>query len=914
MSGTEVVGGDCGIHVVVSPSQSSYFAGEPFSVTITFTNIRPPATGPSKPASSRHKRSAHSISSAPLARPPTSPRTPRSSVLPRTSTSHQHPSNENTSIRKGLSADEETGELSDSPAGKLAQRRNKLLAKSLSVVILPESVSETTSSQSAVQSHFPDLAFTETPLQSPHPSTFQRSDSLPLAADHPHARKNSVLDGQLQLRDVLSPPPLSSPSASTSSFSLVLDPISEGISRPNSSGLPSSSSVVSLPSTRPLRPSHLGLGHPPSRNSFSRSAFSSTFVHHNAELILYSYAQLSGTFTLTPLPNVPGTAEQEQTLRFLRSRLHRQTIGGGSMDISSPYSRRPPSSSSIRQRSHSRSSSFSSGFLSTLLSPAVSVSPSHRSTGSFSARPGVGLGLGLPSPSPLSPAFHLSPPDLDEDVDAEAPLPTLELQPAMLAVDLTLLPGESRSYSYSLTLPDNLPPTFKGRCVKFSYELVVSICRATSGAGTGSNSSSRTMKIPIRVYNHASVRPARPYDLLWPIGRRIHPLPPEYAGKVDEGASKLVVRRRETLFAPASEGDLDDLRQYAQRLIESLPERTSDAPPARSHFIGHLPPLLGYVPASVSDMALMAEEERESGGMTGCREAVEILTRNHKKASFDVNKDNVNVAVLTLAKSAYRLGETVIGVVEINQRLSRSRVLQLSAFLETQEILPSVIRPASNLRAMRKVHAEHFSSFVGSTLRTTFALDIPSDATPGFEVAVSSPGNVTPSSASSALGSPSVAKPSVTKPGGLEWKVRLCLAVAIAEQNSHSGTEGVRFKAMERDEPRGEWGSSWRATQDIAPMEKTRPPTLHTSRQQPPTNGHAGSTADDDDCDEYDGIKPNRAGGVGRGVDYGGGEEMHRPGHYGWRPLQVETVECEVPVKVWPGNTVFKAVDVVFDV
>ena len=33
-----------------------------------------------------------------------------------------------------------------------------------------------------------------------------------------------------------------------------------------------------------------------------------------------------------------------------------------------------------------------------------------------------------------------------------------------------------------------------------------------------------------------------------------------------------------------------------------------------------------------------------------------------------------------------------------------------------------------------------------------------------------------------------------------------------------------------------------------------------------------------------------------------------------WSTVKVETVECEVPIKVWPGNTAFKASDVVFNV
>jgi len=58
---------------------------------------------------------------------------------------------------------------------------------------------------------------------------------------------------------------------------------------------------------------------------------------------------------------------------------------------------------------------------------------------------------------------------------------------------------------------------------------------------------------------------------------------------------------------------------------------------------------------------------------------------------------------------------------------------------------------------------------------------------------------------------------------------------------------------------------------------------------------------------EYDGIIPDPVGGVGEGVNYLWDEE-------GWREIKLETVECEVPIKVFPSNTAFKALDVVFDV
>ena len=49
--------------------------------------------------------------------------------------------------------------------------------------------------------------------------------------------------------------------------------------------------------------------------------------------------------------------------------------------------------------------------------------------------------------------------------------------------------------------------------------------------------------------------------------------------------------------------------------------------------------------------------------------------------SYDVHKDGVKVAVLTFTKSAYRLGESVLGVVDLNARNARARVLQVRSIL-----------------------------------------------------------------------------------------------------------------------------------------------------------------------------------------------------------------------------------------
>lgn len=197
-------------------------------------------------------------------------------------------------------------------------------------------------------------------------------------------------------------------------------------------------------------------------------------------------------------------------------------------------------------------------------------------------------------------------------------------------------------------------------------------------------------------------------------------------------------------------------------------------------------------------------------------------------------------------------------------------------------------------------------------------MDIPSDASPAFQVEVGQNG-ISP------IVPPS---DSLVKPGGLEWKVRLCLLVAVAAESSHTGTEGVRIKGLAKDGRRGEWGCAWKATSGIAPMEKpaqdarvdqTVPTTKSwssffagpflggTTEREYHDGDDLDIEEDDDDEGAYDGVKGDRDGGVGVGVNFGGGEK-------GWEEVKLETVECEVPIRVWPGNTAFKALDVVFEV
>ncbi|KAJ7178808.1 hypothetical protein C8R43DRAFT_1189317 [Mycena crocata] len=245
-------------------------------------------------------------------------------------------------------------------------RRKKMLAKSLSVSIAPPDLDLTTRSGS--QTPRSASFIPKSPISAQLTSSIsRRSDTLPLAPSHPHARKHSILEGpQLQLQELVSSSisPSNSapytPSASSSTFSLALDPIAESSNTgsifpyPPTPAFPlPSSPATTLPGIAPpsrtyppRRASHshaeapsqyqyqqqqsqsaVGLGLPPIPPPIPpRGAQSATFVAPQTELLLYAYAALAGHAVLAPLAG-SGTP----ALAALRSVLLRPARGGGSL-------------------------------------------------------------------------------------------------------------------------------------------------------------------------------------------------------------------------------------------------------------------------------------------------------------------------------------------------------------------------------------------------------------------------------------------------------------------------------------------------------------------------------------------------------------------------------------------------------
>ena len=102
--------------------------------------------------------------------------------------------------------------------------------------------------------------------------------------------------------------------------------------------------------------------------------------------------------------------------------------------------------------------------------------------------------------------------------------------------------------------------------------------------------------------------------------------------------------------------------------------------------------------------------------------------------SYDIAKDGQIAAVLTLVKSKFRLGDTVSGVVTINQKTAYARIVRLAVHLESHEEIQSDVATLPSSRTVKmtkRIVASHHDSTLDAG-QVSFSLPIPSGATPDF--------------------------------------------------------------------------------------------------------------------------------------------------------------------------------------
>lgn len=376
--------------------------------------------------------------------------------------------------------------------------------------------------------------------------------------------------------------------------------------------------------------------------------------------------------------------------------------------------------------------------------------------------------------------------DTRQKTMASRSIPVLSNPPSMVAVDLELAPGQSRSFTFRVPLPPDLPPSYVGKAISFSYTLTLGTNRLGKNKRGMMEQKSRLVRIPMRVYNHINISGMTAfYDLTNPIiNKRDEAIVKSEDVDIDETTlfdniskledqkeSKEEVRRKrrssradaiadkallsyadELLSTCKDENELSDddvptdvevatlmaQKQRMHDLVRTSPTSRrarlamspSDAFPIHSHASKQRH--RGQSDASQAGLGILAEDDDLPKNSL---QAVELLSRNSQKVSYDISKDGRVAAILTLVKSKYRLGDTITGVVTINAAESIARVVRIAAFLESHEEIESTLATLPSGRSQKITKTVH-ASFHDSTLdagQACFSLPIPSGATPNFD-------------------------------------------------------------------------------------------------------------------------------------------------------------------------------------
>jgi hypothetical protein len=326
-------------------------------------------------------------------------------------------------------------------------------------------------------------------------------------------------------------------------------------------------------------------------------------------------------------------------------------------------------------------------------------------------------------------------------------IPLLSTPQSILFVDLRLAPGETKSYSYRFRLPRGLPPSHKGRAIKVQYHLTLGIQRP------GGKQQVKHIEIPFRVLGSVNSKSCSslPFGfILTSLDRGEilgHDLMSPYILLSDKARSQSIalsgsdpqfLSAKSPSERRATSALLDDFLSYTDQLLAkpksesgALLSPTAEKPARRRSSLEELTP--NNMKEAI-DMAILSSNI--SSGSS------DQLTQSSNR--FTISRGGQLVAIITVVRPAYRLGETITGIIdfvppapapEAESATDQIPSYGINVWLETTErVDPSLaLRSSSSVqRATRKAHA-HVSESVLFARKVSFRLEVPTTATPTFE-------------------------------------------------------------------------------------------------------------------------------------------------------------------------------------
>ncbi|KAG9243163.1 Rgp1-domain-containing protein [Calycina marina] len=294
-------------------------------------------------------------------------------------------------------------------------------------------------------------------------------------------------------------------------------------------------------------------------------------------------------------------------------------------------------------------------------------------------------------------------------------IPLLSTPQSILFVDLRLAPGESKTFKYSFKLPRGLPPSHRGKAIKITYKLVI----GTQRPGGAKEQQVKSVEFPFRILGSVNDHgELLGHDLMFPyIILRDQAKVTVIENNPDQLVDPFKKLKIMTGAKPQNLG-VNDFLAYVDELINRKSNMGLLSPTEAS---SSRRPSSTADPASVKeaiDMAILRSN---------------TATEYQQSANrFEIARSGQRVAVVMLARPAYRLGETVTVAIDFTD--AEIPCYAIHASLESSEKVENSIAlrsEASILRVTRKVYASHSESTLFAR-RIVISPTIPVSATPDF--------------------------------------------------------------------------------------------------------------------------------------------------------------------------------------
>lgn len=423
-----------------------------------------------------------------------------------------------------------------------------------------------------------------------------------------------------------------------------------------------------------------------------------------AQFLLWGAAQFVGYYSVDPA--LVETTKLEQTKQLINYQVigfetlwnvplaAGQHFGGGglgsktSMPLLYPSNTQQPAQSVGKRSAALSPNSQTESFGSEPRTPMI-VSPIQQQNRLFSgSRDSSAVSLDSVSQKSLSDlASHSSNSVLIPTSLAKSVYPIITMPASILFTNLDLKPGEDRSFSYQLELPSKLPGSYPGRCISVAYSLSISIQR------TSVSESPLVVNVPIRIYPRSSGelngRDSRVLDLGEPFiynESLAHCFELPKIGKkdfIEVGLAKAAVIRPLRAFKASSLlGTLWNHRRIQQALYGQSSFNILPGESQRNFMAaGHEDTNLESQPVKPSfnkRNAAAQSHDPQIGNRVGSNVS-------SARVQYDIVKDEEFIGRITLLRSAYRLGETIQGIIDFSE--AAIPCYKVSVTLESFEIV-----------------------------------------------------------------------------------------------------------------------------------------------------------------------------------------------------------------------------------